>query len=196
MIGGSRINKKEYYAKKKRRYLEKKKRQRKQKIIFYGTVIGVLFAVLIVFYFQFSICTINGNSMAPLLNDGDRALVKKTANIQRFSVVDFYHKEAKENYVKRVIGVPGDEMVVVGKKMVLKLNENDESANLLTIELDTEVAQKLQEVSRIPNDSYFVLGENAKISNDSRHFGLIKAKDVVGQAFMKIAPINKMAIIQ
>ena len=89
----------------------------KQHII--KTVVWILVAVLLAagaFFFTNHFVVkwpIEGDSMTPTLLDGDYVLLFQTQRVRRGNVIIFYHTPADRHYVKRVIGVPGDEIRTV-----------------------------------------------------------------------------------
>jgi signal peptidase I len=120
---------------------------------------------------------------------------------QRGDIMVFkYPEDGKTNYIKRVVGVPGDlikyenkELMINGKKIDEKLLANLQQ-NQLFEEMLGEVKHQIYKRSRYPNlgaeglwkipeGHYFMMGDNRDNSNDSRFWGLVPDELIVGKAF-------------
>jgi signal peptidase I len=100
-------------------------------------------------------------------------------------------------YIKRVVGLPGDKLLFKNNSVYLngeKLNEP------YLVNVPTPVwggaafAKENQEIT-IPNTDLFVMGDNRPKSKDSREFGTIPISSVIGQVFYRYFPANKMGVI-
>ena len=94
-----------------------------------------------------------GNSMEPTLHEGDAVVIIKITDVDLDDLIVF-DREGRD-LIKRVVGMPGDEVTYLGQKLLLKPNE------------------------------YFVMGDNREISHDSRHFGPIRLEDIKGEVIFK-----------
>ncbi|AVL02263.1 signal peptidase I [Pediococcus pentosaceus] len=158
-------------------------------------VIGLLVALLVkTFLFQF--VKVDGSSMQPNLQDSERVLVWKPMEVKRMSVIVFdAHGEdpaATEpvDYVKRVIGVPGDTIsykdgkLYVNDKLVPQKFIDEEQRTTGTGNWTlASIANKYgwaKSPKKVPKDSYFVLGDHRSVSNDSRYWGFVKKSKVMG----------------
>lgn len=128
---------------------------------------------------------VEGNSMAPTLKSGELVYVKKRKTIKRFDVVTF--KDASDegkNLVKRIVGMPGDELEIRGNWTVVTYNLSKDKKNdfdtLLTYPILAKEERMKDKIIKIPKDQYFVVGDNILHSKDSRNFGLIKGKQIEG----------------
>lgn len=121
---------------------------------------------------------VRGGSMKPGLRDGDRILVDRLSylfwSIERRDVVVFKDPfDPSVLYVKRAIGLPGDEIMIEGDEVWVngkKLIEPYIAAPDPGYSLHVQV----------PRDHYFVLGDNRPLSYDSRDFGLVPRSCIVG----------------
>ncbi|MGX6993822.1 signal peptidase I [Vagococcus penaei] len=141
---------------------------------------------------------ISGNSMAPTLKQNDFIVMERFTKIKRFDVIVFDSPDGS-TYVKRVIGLPGDEieykndqLYVNGKKVPEKfLTGIKKRKNELVYTTDLKSSELLG-VDKIPDNQYFVLGDNRRLSKDSRSFGTISTNDIIGKVRMVYYPVWNM----
>jgi signal peptidase I len=108
----------------------------------------------------------------------------------RFSSSDEIAAE-QERLVKRVIGVPGDEIDIQDGSVFINGEKLEESyANGETLPGNIELPITVEE------DELFVIGDNREVSRDSRDFGPIDVKQVEGKAVFRIYPFNKMGKVE
>lgn len=145
------------------------KKDKKKAVLEWGAYIIFLVAVFIVFHFFLMLGRIPSESMEPTLmvhdwTIGDRCAYND-AQPQRGDVIIFYSKEESESMVKRVIGLPGETVTFVGGHVYIDGEPLDESAYL-----DDSVVTECDEKFVVPEDSYFMLGDNREVSLDSRYW--------------------------
>lgn len=115
--------------------------------------------------------------MLPTFRESEVVQVWKHRSPQRFDVVVFQPMEESEPmYLKRVIGLPGEQ--VAYRQGILYINEQPIPDPFADLTEDFE--WKLVLAQPIPEDCYFVLGDNRMISKDSRSFGVISEKQIQG----------------
>lgn len=127
---------------------------------------------------------VNGDSMRETLFNNDILLLNRlNKDYKRFDVVVV---ETDASYIiKRVIGLPGEELKVEDNKLYINHNLIEESY----IKKDSN----MQNFSiKIPSDSYFVMGDNRDVSLDSRVIGVINKKDIMGKTNLIIFPFNRI----
>ncbi|MGM9892141.1 signal peptidase I [Limosilactobacillus sp.] len=160
-------------------------------------VIGLLIALLIK-QFVFQIVRVDGPSMEPNLVNNERVLCLKTAKIHRGSVVVFNANGVdpqvaqRTNYVKRVIGVPGDtvksqngNIYVNGKKVnqsYISMDQRKAGTGDWTLKSVSVQNSWLKHsgTSRVPKGEYFVLGDHRSVSNDGRYWGFVPKGKIDG----------------
>lgn len=125
-------------------------------------------------------------SMQPTLFEGQRLIVIKTFfSPQRGDIIVVYPpSENTRQYVKRLIGLPGDTIEIHGGKVYVN--------NVVLVEpyIKAAPAYTMSTVALGP-DQYFVLGDNRNNSTDS-HFGwTVSRSDIVGKAWLRFWPLNK-----
>ena len=143
-----------------------------------------------------------GDSIVPPLETGDRLILNKLADIDRFDIVVFPAPDGTdEEYVKRIIGLPGDEITYFQDELYIN-NEKVEEHYLEALkEASDQVLTgdftlfSLTGEATVPDDMYFVMGDNRSVSKDSRKFGFIPAAQIEGTADLRLWPLNKIGII-
>ncbi|MBL7572844.1 signal peptidase I [Staphylococcus saccharolyticus] len=149
--------------------------------------------------------TIKGDSMDPTLKDSERVMVNiigyKIGGVKKGNVIVF-HANNTDDYVKRVIGIPGDSveykndtLYVNGKKQqepYLNYNEKRKQTENITGTFKTKDLPNANPKSNvIPKGKYLVLGDNREVSKDSRSFGLIDKDQIVGKVSFRFWPFNE-----
>lgn len=147
--------------------------------------------VLIVKEFFFYPVRISGDSMYPFLQNGERAIVQRNTKIKRDDIVVFPGPDSpKDEYIKRIIGLPGDEVTYKNNQLYINGQKIDESKRAIT-ESDDFTLQNLTGQKVVPDGYYFVLGDNRPVSKDSRYFGFISDEDIDGVAKFRFWPFSK-----
>lgn len=143
---------------------------------------------------------VTGNSMDPTLHQGDMVVMEKFTSIQRFDVIVFQQSDGTI-YIKRVIGLPGDEVSYQDDQLYINDQKVDEAfltqkkrRDKLPYTTDFTL-QELLNTNQLPDNEYFVLGDNRRISKDSRSFGTVKSSDILGKARLVYYPIQDFNII-
>ena len=145
---------------------------------------------------------VTGNSMDQTLSQGDMILMEKFSKVKRFDVIVFQQADGTI-YIKRVIGLPGDDiryekdqLYINGEKIAESFLTNNRSHDHQVSPYTTDF--KLDELigeKKLPKDEYFVLGDNRRISKDSRSFGTVQSKDILGKAQAVYYPLTHIKII-
>ncbi|MBW3623270.1 MAG: signal peptidase I [Armatimonadetes bacterium] len=135
---------------------------------------------------------IPSNSMVPALKDGDRILASKLSfrwgEPRRGEVVVFYGAEdsghAEEIFVKRIIGLPGEHVYISEGKVFIQ-----------GMPLDEEYLHGIPYGNygpyRVPEGTYFMLGDNRNDSRDSRFWGSIPRENLIGRAACVFWPLKR-----
>ncbi|MGY5339425.1 signal peptidase I [Levilactobacillus spicheri] len=148
--------------------------------------------------FVFTRVRVDGPSMEPNLMDAERILAFKPAKVKHLSVIvfDAYGEDPSAkthtNYVKRVIGLPGDKVaskngyIYVNNKKIKQsfISQTERTSGTGNWTLTTLAQQngwgKGKKVTVVPKGKYFVLGDHRSVSNDSRYWGFVDQKKVLG----------------
>ena len=163
----------------------------------FDIILVVLFLSLCIWIANsFSFLLISGSSMSPTYEDGNILILKQEKTLKENQIVIFEPPENWNNnngkYIKRVIGKPGDTIKI----------EN----GILIVNGKTKINAKMRECNisnkniKVPEDSFFAMGDNHAVSNDSyahfckgeKNFFVPKEKiNVLGKEFKKFGGINK-----
>ena len=137
---------------------------------------------------------VDGDSMRESLHNGDILILNKLDNnYKRFDVVVVNYNKSK--LVKRIIGLPGENIEYKNNKLYINNKEIEDVETIRTLDFSLE---ELYAIKKIPNDYYFVMGDNRGNSLDSRDYrvGLIKKDDIVGITIFRIFPFNKIGVVK
>lgn len=164
-------------------------------------IIAVILA-LIIRTFVVQAFKIPTGSMRPTLMEGDRLLVNKFIykfkEPKRGDVIVFVSPEdKKKDFIKRLVGLPGETLEISNGTLLID-DKAPEAASLLKEHYYYNrggFAQKDQSVE-IPGDSYFVLGDNSISSRDSRYWGYMPKKNLIGKAFLIYWPPTRIRLIR
>lgn len=187
------------------------------------TTIGVLLSALVLAFtlisFVFQTYQVSGHSMEQTLQNGDHLLVWKVlrtwARITRRAYVpargdivilnadaavqaqcDIDHGS---QLIKRVVGLPGDRVVVANGKLTIY---NKQHPNGFLPDKTLPYHEQITETATSPTnidetlgpDQVFVAGDNRQNSCDSRYFGPINAGQIVGKLVVRVLPVNELEI--
>jgi signal peptidase I len=175
----------------------------------------VILALLIFLVLQFSVQNfrVEGSSMESTLEEGDYLLVNKMVYFRispedfntffpfldereeslyafhqpRFGEIVIFHypRDPSRDFVKRVIGVPGDEVEIRNGQVYLNGEALDET-------YVDRADRGSMEPTIVPPDSYFVLGDNRRASNDSRDWGFVPSEQMIGRAWIGYWPADQI----
>ncbi len=159
-----------------------------------------LIAILIVLPFRIFIAQpflVSGASMSPNFETGHYLIVDQLSynfkNPQRGEVVVFkYPNDTKKFFIKRIIGLPNETVKIEGSKIFIKNEENPNGIELKENYVEN-LGQNNTEIT-LKDDEYFVMGDNRPASSDSRVWGPLSEKLIVGRAFLRLFPFNEISV--
>lgn len=142
---------------------------------------------------------IDGSSMESNLYNGENVLVDKVSkhfkDFERFDIIVFYPygKGTEEYYIKRVIGLPGEEIQIIDSSIYIngeKLSEDYGKDPMATGGI-------AEEPILLGEDEYFVLGDNRIVSQDSRSeaVGPVSKDKIAGKVILRIWPFSKFGSV-
>ncbi|WP_414043628.1 signal peptidase I [Macrococcus sp. EM39E] len=140
---------------------------------------AVLFIVILRSFF-ISNYIIDGHSMEPNFNDGDRVLVNQFIDIviePKKNDVYFFKLNDNELMVKRIIATPGDYIKVSNKTVYI----NGKKTHYHDASMQQLLDNRMKQYRTVPNNCYLVLGDNIDNSLDSRTFGCINRNQMIGK---------------
>jgi signal peptidase I len=158
-------------------------------------LLAVVIAILMV-VFLYQPVKVEGTSMQPQLDDQERIFVNKFIyrfeDIHRGDVVVFYYpKDTSKSFIKRVVGVPGDTILIKNGQVILNGQKMEESYVLSYFQdMDSYPAIRVKE------GQYYVLGDHRNASNDSRSWGLVPRENIFGKAVFCYWPYEKARFIK
>jgi len=158
------------------------------------TVVIAVVAVILVRTFIAQPFLVSGSSMEPGFQNGDYLLVDELAyrfrEPARGDVVVFkYPLDPRSYYIKRVIGLPGERVVVDGSAVTVYMKDGKTEA------LKESYVARMSSIEKgdyaVKDGEYFVMGDNRDFSYDSRRWGAMPASDLIGLVRFRLWPINK-----
>ncbi|MEK5440929.1 MULTISPECIES: signal peptidase I [unclassified Fredinandcohnia] len=172
---------------------------------FWEWIKALFIALLIAFIirvFFFTPAIVEGASMQPTLQDQNRMIVTKVGEPKRFDVVVF-HATKEKDYIKRVIGLPGDRIEYKDDTLYINGKPYDEpyldksKQELINGPLTNSFTLRETPVGSdvVPEGHLFVMGDNRRNSMDSRHIGAIPIDSVVGTTNLVVWPIKEIKIL-
>lgn len=157
-------------------------------------------ALLIVVPFRIFIAqpyVVSGSSMDPTFKDGDYLIVdqlsKRFEDPKRESVIIIkYPKDPSKFFIKRLVAFP-NEKVEIKKGIVTIFNEKNPKG--ITLDNSYVVYNKTDDFTmQLHENEYFVMGDNRAGSSDSRSWGSLPKKNIVGQPILRLLPLNKIGV--
>lgn len=160
----------------------------------------VIIAAPLVFLFRMFIAQpfiVRGDSMVPTFHDKEYLIVEEvsyhTGDVHRGDVVVFkYPLDPKQYFIKRIVGLPGETISITNGQVTVRNSENPSG-----FQLDESYLSDWED-SRSPltleNDEYFVMGDNRNNSSDSRRWGPVNEKLLVGRAFIRLWPFEGFSV--
>lgn len=153
--------------------------------------------VVVVVLFRTYIATpvrVDGDSMKDTLHNNDILILNKLdKSYKRFDIVVIKYNNTK--LVKRIIGMPGENISYKDNELYINDKKYEDIETSRTYDFSLE---ELYALDRIPNNHYFVMGDNRGNSLDSRDYrvGLIKKEDIVGVTIFRLFPFNKIGTVK
>lgn len=183
------------------------------KVFFWAVVI-----ILPIRIFLFQPFFVQGASMEPNFKDGDYLIINElgykitdsvdligthiftVGSFREFSRGDVavfrFPKDPKQFFIKRIIGLPGEKVKVENGKVTIYNKEHPEGFVLdEKAYLSTNLLTNNQVVTELSDQEYFVLGDNRTASHDSRAWGPLPKKFVIGKVLIRAWPLNKAEIL-
>ncbi len=142
---------------------------------------------------------VSGASMEDTFHNNEYLIVDQVTyrfdEPQRGDVIVFkYPRDHSKYFIKRVIGLPGETVIVDGASITIKSADYPEG-----LTLDEPYAQlgdsRFDQTLTLGDDEYFVLGDNRDHSSDSRVWGVLKREEIVGRALLRLLPPQRADLL-
>lgn len=171
------------------------------------TIVIALAICVIIYLFIATPNEVKGESMEPTFTEGELLLTNKIVqylaptgivnDYQRGDVVIFNDNLTKDDFIKRVIGVPGDSVRI--EDGLVYVNEQKLQEEYLNNGIETSGGTFLEEgkTIQIPSNKYIVLGDNREKSQDSRfrEVALVDRNQLKGRVFFRYWPLSDFGIV-
>ncbi len=141
---------------------------------------------------------VSGESMFPTFHDGEYLIVDEfsyiTGEPKRGDVIVFrYPGDTKRFFIKRIVGMPNEEIIINNGKIKIINKENKDG-----FILDEPYVKEYFDTSstfKTKDNEYFVMGDNRNKSSDSRTWGMLPNKLIVGRAYLRLLPFNEISYL-
>lgn len=164
------------------------------------TVVLAAAIFIISYLFLFQPHQVIGNSMDPNFADQEYILTDKISYRfhppARGEVVVFKAPpDPERDYIKRIIGLPGEKIKIQGGRVFINAQVlKEEYLPPEDLAVSGSFLQEAKEI-QIPNDAYIVLGDNRRHSSDSREWGPVPRQSIIGKAFLRYWPVDEIGLV-
>jgi len=161
-------------------------------------IVVALILTLILRAFVIQAFKIPSSSMVPTLLKGDKLFVNKFIyryrNPERWEIIVFKEPEHnKKDFIKRLVGLPGEEVEIRNGFVYINGRRQGPPQEIEgNVYYNQDDFAGIGQEVRVPEDSYFVLGDNSISSRDSRYWGFVPKKNIVGKAFVRWWPLHRI----
>jgi signal peptidase I len=182
---------------------EPQAKKKREEGFFSEIVKFTFFALLIVLPIRLWVAQpfiVSGASMEPTFETGQYLIVNQLSyhfeNPQRGQIVIFkYPLDTTKYYIKRVIGLPGETVVLNGSSVIIKNKDNPNGFLLNEPYIDPHNESENYSTITLGDNQYFVMGDNRRESSDSRAWGPVPSYDMVGTPFLRLFPFNTIGLL-
>jgi signal peptidase I len=141
---------------------------------------------------------VSGSSMFPTFQDGQYLIIDELSyhfrEPARGDVIVFKPPmNLKTYYIKRIIGLPGETVIINGANIIIKNEAHPQGFILTQPYIETPSDDKIEKT--LGPDEYYVLGDNRTASSDSRYWGTLPRKDITGRAFLRLFPFTQISYL-
>ncbi len=144
---------------------------------------------------------VNGQSMEPNFYDGDYLIVNEIGyrfdDPKRGDVVIFhYPNDPRQFFIKRIIGLPGEKIEIRDNKITIYNKERPDGFTLNELYIPKNIVMSKSHSQELKNDEYYVLGDNRIASSDSRVWGVLERRHIVGKAWIRAWPFGAFSVFE
>lgn len=176
---------------------------------FLKVVVIALAIIVPIRYFIFQPYIISGSSMEPNYSNGQYLIIDRLTyhfrQPQRGEVVVLkYPKDPKQDFIKRIIGLPGDKIEIDNGRVKIYNEGNPQGVTLpedylpnqgLSFPHNTTIVGGKKTVT-LKSGEYFAMGDNRLASSDSRDWGILPESNLVGKAFIRVLPLTQFEVFK
>lgn len=167
----------------------------------FEVVLVAVIAVFIIRNFILQPFLVSGASMEPSFSSGDYLVVDEMTYDfrapQRGDVIVFHYPgDESVYYIKRIVGLPGETLKITGGEICVFNSEHPNGFILDESYLPPGLKTSGQEQVILKSNEYFVLGDNRNYSFDSRSWGNLTKKEIVGLVRLRLWPFNKVMAVE
>src|SRR3989344_1372064 len=165
-------------------------------LLFFAFISFLIVAPIRIFIAQPFI--VSGSSMFPTFENSEYLIVDEISyrlgSPKRNDVVVFkYPNDTKKFFIKRIIGLPNEIIDIKNGEITIKNTEYPDGLKLEQPFIRENSSDNIH--FELKESEYFVLGDNRNASSDSRYWGAVSRKLLIGRAFLRLFPINKTDIL-
>lgn len=171
-----------------------------QRSLFFYTVVALGLALFIRFFVA-APYVVQGASMEPNFHDWNYLIVDRVSyhldNPERGDIIIFdLPQDTSRSLIKRVIGLPGEAVTLIGGVITIENDTNPQGFKLEEPYLDPQNIGGVGDMRVVlGEDQYFVLGDNRKVSADSRLWGPLPRNDIAGRVLLRLYPLNMIGLL-
>ncbi|MDA1168892.1 MAG: signal peptidase I [bacterium] len=151
-------------------------------------------------YFVVQPFFVRGSSMEPSFHDGEYLVIDQLSyrfrDPRRGEVIVFqYPQDHTKFFIKRVIGLPGEDIQVNDGRVIISNSAYPSGAEIEELKYLASGVRTGGQINIHLNDGeYFILGDNRSESSDSRLWGAVKRDEIIGRAWIRLWPLNRMLL--
>ena len=157
-------------------------------------------------YFLIQPFFVKGASMEPNFEDNEYLVIDEISyrfrEPKRGEVIVFkYPYDPRDYYIKRIIGLPGETIEIKDNQVIIYNSDNPEGkilneSNYLTPEARFHTQRDKDIKIMLESDEYYVMGDNRKVSSDSRTWGKLEKKFITGRVWLRAWPLNRISVFK
>ena len=141
---------------------------------------------------------VSGSSMVPTFENGEYLIIDEISyrleEPKRNDVVVFkYPNDTSKFFIKRIIGLPNETIDIKGDTVMITNEANPSGFILEQNYVENKSNDNIH--YELKDGEYFVMGDNRSASSDSRYWGAVPEKLLIGKTFLRLFPINKIGIL-
>lgn len=153
--------------------------------------------MIVLFIFVFKYVTVDGTSMLNTLEDGQKLIISSVAEYENGDIIVIYEPHLKKALVKRIIAKGGQTVRIDGENW--KVYVDGVALDEPYVRHEDGRAMKtygFTDTITVPEGFVFVMGDNRNGSSDSRSFGCVDARNILGEVVFRITPFSKMGSVE